>query len=1130
MSLEKRCARELSAPEWSKGRAYLYGNRVRELECDATSATAKVKGSARSPYLVMIDWSEAQSERFLGAGCTCPRYDDVGSCKHIAATLLEMDRQGLAENVPGQGRLTIVEPNAWIGEGEYADPADDADLGDADDNWDDQYLPPFGSNSIPAAAAFNRRTNRPSAKPKDDWKQRLTAIRAKLESELLGRQSAPSSAATKKPRDIFYCLNLEQAKSGRFVVDLLQRERLAEGKRGKIKPLNVSQNDLALHGEMDRDLLGLLLLAPVVYSGYGWYPSYYSGDRASKYCVREELAEFILPRLCASGRFGLPAPPDSASPITPLAWDHGAEWQFRLRAAAGPTPKSWRVSGELFCEADSADPADAILIGQRAVVIAGRAARLAAGVSATWLSHLARSGPILIRHNEVDSFVTEFCGLSELPPLEWPAEWSWTTLRSAPKPCVKITSRTHGRINADFTAKVRFQYEGLVVELSDTRAAVVDSERRCLLARDRAAEAAYAAQLRTFGFRNPGYYSDCDAELARRKFSAAVDQLLAAGWHVEADGQSVRTPGAITINVKSGVDWFDLEGGCDFGGVTATLPELLAAVDQGKDFVVLGDGSRGMLPAEWLKRYAPLADFGESKEGVLRFSTTQAALLDALLAAQPNVQYDVAFTRVRRKLNEFAGIAPTQEPATFAGTLRDYQREGLGWLNFLREFGWGGCLADDMGLGKTVQVLALLESRRTRRTTSGQGRRPSLVVVPKSLVFNWLDEAKRFTPRLRTLDYTGLDRAVRLEQTPQCDLIVTTYGTLRRDVVKLREMRFDYVILDESQAIKNAASQSAKACRLLQADHRLAMTGTPVENHLDELWSLFEFLNPGMLGRGRLSALAGKTRGGDGVSLELLRKALRPYMLRRTKQQVLRELPEKTEQTLHCSLEGDQLRYYQELRDHYRAVLTKQIDKLGIKKSKIHVLEALLRLRQAACHPGLINSNQASSSSAKLDLLLEQLREVFAEGHKALVFSQFTSLLAIVRQSLDREKIVYEYLDGKTRDRQARVTRFQSDSDCRLFLISLKAGGHGLNLTAADYVFILDPWWNPAVEMQAIDRAHRIGQTKPVFAYRLIAKGTVEEKIIELQQQKRELAEAIITADDRLLANLTADDLRMLLE
>jgi SNF2 family DNA or RNA helicase len=433
-----------------------------------------------------------------------------------------------------------------------------------------------------------------------------------------------------------------------------------------------------------------------------------------------------------------------------------------------------------------------------------------------------------------------------------------------------------------------------------------------------------------------------------------------------------------------------------------------------------------------------------------------------------------------------------------------------------------------MGLGKTVMVLALLERRRTGSDDAEGEPRPSLAVVPRSLVFNWKNEAARFAPQLRVLDYTGSSRDA--ASITDYDLVLTTYGTLRRDAVYLKEHSFDYVILDEAQAVKNSTTASAKAVRLLRGRHRLALSGTPIENHIGELWSLFDFLNPGLLGTAQAfkTATAAQTRA-EREDLAMVTQAVRPLILRRTKAQVAPELPPRTEQTIHCELEAPQRRFYDELRAHYRSTLLARVARSGLARSKMQVLEALLRLRQVACHPGLVDARRLDEPSAKFDVLLPQLTEVVEEGHKALVFSQFTSFLSLLRARLDGNGVSYEYLDGQTRDRAARVARFNTDAECRIFLISLKAGGLGLNLTTADYVFLLDPWWNPAVEAQAIDRAHRIGQDKHVFAYRLIASDTVEEKVAELQQTKRELADAILTADPALVRNLSAEDLEWLL-
>jgi SNF2 family DNA or RNA helicase len=679
------------------------------------------------------------------------------------------------------------------------------------------------------------------------------------------------------------------------------------------------------------------------------------------------------------------------------------------------------------------------------------------------------------------------------------------------------------------SAELTFDYEGRsIYELSSVQGIFEASARR-FIRRDLLAEKAAAALLSELGLRfiPSSWNNEAGWNLPPKKLPHVVRTLAGSGWHIVAEGKAFRHPSSTRAGVTSGVDWFELHGEVDYGGATARLPQLLQALKRGETMVTLDDGSFGLLPEEWLSRFGVVAAMGETVGDHIRFGSSQAGLLDALLAAQPALNCDETFHRVRKELERFQQIVPAEQPAGFIGQLRDYQREGLGWMHFLRQFSFGGCLADDMGVGKTAQVLALLETRRELRA-KGELHKPSLVVVPKSLIFNWKQEIERFTPQLRVLDHTGIGR--NKNKFSDVDLILTTYGTLRRDALRFKDTVFDYVILDESQAIKNANTESAKAVRLLLGNHHLALSGTPVENHLGELWSLFEFLNPGLLGASSAFQLAGGAmRNPSEETRNLLSHALRPFILRRTKEQVARELPAKVEQTIYCEMEPRQRALYNDLRQHYRDSLLHKIGADGIAKSKIQVLEALLRLRQAACHPGLIDPKLAKDPSAKLDVLLDQLQEVLEEGHKALVFSQFTSLLAIVRKHLTDKGTTFEYLDGKTHDRQARVERFQSDPDCRLFLISLKAGGLGLNLTAADYVFILDPWWNPAVEAQAVDRAHRIGQARQVFAYRLIARDTVEEKVLQLQETKRNLADAIIGAQNSLIRDLRPEDIELLL-
>lgn len=703
-----------------------------------------------------------------------------------------------------------------------------------------------------------------------------------------------------------------------------------------------------------------------------------------------------------------------------------------------------------------------------------------------------------------------------------------------------------------------------------------------------------------------------------KQMPRAVASLLGEGWIISADQKIVRAAGPPALSIASGIDWFELRGTVTYEQADGTaeeftLPQILAAARSGQNMITLGDGSQALLPEQWLDEHGLLTALGQIDGDHLRFKSSQAAMLDALLDDKDLVAIDDRFKMARERLKQFDGIKALQPAPEFGGTLRTYQSEGLGWLGFLREFGMGGILADDMGLGKTVQVLAMLQGRslghpdhidppllltdeekkakaKTESKEGAPAKKPSLIVVPRSVIFNWIDEAQKFCPALKVLAYSGPDRAEMLPKFKDYDLIVTSFGLMRRDIDSLKEIDFDYAVLDEAQAIKNPSSQSAKSARLLQANHRLALTGTPVENHLGDLWSIFEFLNPGMLGanarfsdlvRGTSSAAADKlntpvnTEGltampdnGEGSpdddefqipeedadakvdTVAQVAAALRPFILRRTKTQVLDDLPAKTEQTIICEMEPAQRKVYDQMRKYYRGTLMKQLDAPapgkgksngdeatgggGAGKSTFMVLEALLRLRQAACHPALIDkegldSGDENTPSAKLDTLSEMLAEVIDGGQKALVFSQFTSMLALVRKRLDELGIRYAYLDGQTRNRKQVVEQFQEDPDLQVFLISLKAGGVGLNLTAAEYVFILDPWWNPAVEAQAIDRTHRIGQTKPVFAYRMICEDTVEQRIIELQARKRKLADAIVGGQQNLMQSLTRDDIEQLL-
>ena len=461
--------------------------------------------------------------------------------------------------------------------------------------------------------------------------------------------------------------------------------------------------------------------------------------------------------------------------------------------------------------------------------------------------------------------------------------------------------------------------------------------------------------------------------------------------------------------------------------------------------------------------------------------------------------------------------------------MRPYQKHGYDWLHFLNEYKFGGILADDMGLGKTVQVLAYLQSQQEQAQVKNEA---SLLVVPKSLITNWQRESEKFTPTLKFLEYMGNFRNKDTAIFNEYDVVLTTYGTMLRDIEILRGYHFHHVILDESQAIKNPLAKSAKAARLLHAEHRIVMTGTPVENNTFELWSQFAFLNPGLLGNMDYfkHAFANPIEsGGDEKAMTMLKSLVYPFILRRTKEQVAPELPPRTERIVYTDMDTAQKKLYTQTREKYRAELLGLIESEGMNDARFKILEGLLRLRQIAIHPALVDKNY-KGEAPKFEILLETLETLQAENHKALIFSQFVETLKLVKKELDARKIKYIYLDGQTQNRQSKVDEFQTNDAVSFFLISLKAGGVGLNLTAAEYVIHLDPWWNPAVEMQASDRAHRIGQTKPVFIYKIIARDTVEEKILQLQEKKRALVKSIISNEASFFKSLTKDDVKALFE
>lgn len=1072
MSLTERCADAFSFNSRAKGFDYFKSGRVSVEIVASSMIIAEVQGS--DLYDVSLSTRIDGPSKKLFVSCPCPHYQDGYLCKHIWATLIAVEQKRIPLPITPQGSIEIVQ-----------------------EDYDTKAPPPSLWQ-----LSFEKM-------------EQLTQPQASLNQANLA-----DSPSRSRERRIWYLLDLEDTqKNGQLSISFFIQP-FQKGGWGRMKRWRPTWKEIeAIPEGEDRELLSLLL----VRQGEEDYQRYhYSYARFQRSLIHPSLHHLLLPRLAATERFGWRQGTDT-DPPTPLGWTDGDPWRFDITITTDHD-QGWMLWGKIKKEAQEIDlKTPLLLLSNGLVILSDRIERLDANGSFQWLAMLRESGPLKIPLHERDLFIEKIHNSPNFPLRELPNDFQWLIETPPLHPALSILADLRGG-EPYLKGHVRFLYNGQAVWPSDPRQMFSNPSEKKLIRRNRPAEVRAIARLK--GLKVNVYPESPAGEdnlrLWKTDLTTIVPALLQEEWQVQAEGKSIRSSGAFQINITTGVDWFDLNTEVVFDGIRVPLPALLKARKEGNRFIELGDGSFGLLPDEWLSQFAPLLGLGKVANDKIRLTRSQGALLDALLKNRnETIRFDDGFQKFRGKLDTLNGVEPAKAPAGFKGKLRPYQKQGLGWLRFLNEFRFGGCLADDMGLGKTIQALALLEQRRGR---------PSLAVVPKSLLHNWMDEATRFTPKLKVLEYSGSNREGLRKKIGKYDLLVMTYSILRKDIDFLKDVRFDIAILDEAQAIKNTTAQVTKASYLITADQRLAMTGTPVENHLGELWSIFEYLNPGMLDRSSAFGLASLSgRQLEPSTVELLSRALRPFILRRTKKQVLKDLPEKTEQTIYCELDPPQRAMYDELKNYYRISLEKRIKTEGLEKSKIHVLEALLRLRQTACHPGLVDKSRKTEESAKVETLIRQTEELVEEGHKTLVFSQFTSFLDIIRKKLEEKGITYEYLDGSTTDRKERVERFQTDPKCPLFLISLKAGGLGLNLTAADYCFLMDPWWNPAVEAQAIDRMHRIGQKKNVFAYRLITRNTVEEKILELQKSKKKLAESVISAEAGFLRKMSMEDLRLLL-
>jgi non-specific serine/threonine protein kinase len=686
----------------------------------------------------------------------------------------------------------------------------------------------------------------------------------------------------------------------------------------------------------------------------------------------------------------------------------------------------------------------------------------------------------------------------------------------------------------------QFVYEDKTVDYDDqTDISVQQDDSFYLIERDKVAEKEFYEKLRLLNpvfvkqLQNPFYYLPFKDVMKGNWFLKTIrklqdDNITVKGVQDLKKFKYNTAHPTFEMKTGSGTDWFDLKIEVKFGNQQVPLRDVQKAINTAQKIVVLDDGTFGVLPEEWLKQYRMIMKMGDEKNGTLRVNKMHFSVINELHSLIDEEEILKELEDKKQRLQNIDSLQAKPVSKKIKAVLRPYQIGGFHWLQALDELGWGGCLADDMGLGKTLQAISFLQFIKEKYKKS-----TSLVVCPTSLIYNWESEIQKFAPSLKYHIYYGMNREFSKEHLENHDIIITSYGTMRNDIEDLQHHQFHYIILDESQSIKNPEALVTKAVGLLKAKNRIILSGTPVQNNTFDLYAQMNFLNPGFLGNKeffKTEFAIPIDKNSDSEVAEQLRKMIYPFILRRTKEKVATDLPDKTETILWCEMKKEQRAVYDEYKNYYRHQLINKIEESGMKNAAIYILEGMMRLRQICDSPVLVKDPEVTTTaSIKLHELLREVSEN-SGTHKLLIFSQFTEMLSLVKEAFTKEGITHLYLDGKTPSakRKELVDQFQTDSNIKAFLISLKAGGVGLNLTAADYVYLIDPWWNPAVEDQAIDRTHRIGQTQKVFAYKMICKDTVEEKILQLQQKKKSLSKELISEEKGFIKKLTKDDVEFL--
>jgi len=1136
---------QFSTSELSKAQAIRRAGKIKALSAsdDGSRASGRVRGSSGEVYEQVMRVTRVGRALKIEGVCSCP----VGfDCKHVLALMLELvDRQAKPETAPEKALPTKATPTP-----KAAVPTPIS-------------LPSPISTPL-TARAFEAPVSIPAAPSTP------IELPASLQSWLENAEKTLEnlSKSSRNGSELHFVLGLKISphQPTRLTLRISSARRLQDGSLGGLKPYPLPRNleSLPIYAQQDFEVLRLMSAV----QGAGSYDGTYELTDAG-------LTQELLGKLLESERLHwntLEANVLTKGPSLSAA----PGWHSDAHGVQRPVLSFQNDSLEQACVALPLTPAWYV------DPVTSSAGPVHTELAPALLRALWQCPPVAPGASE---------GLARaLEQLEQNADFKF------PVPTVVRTQRkkgtlerkivfysemqrphsSHGRFGSggqeDFldSAEVTLSYDGQKVQSAAGMAPRQYKEGVLFrLERDLGAEKKAIALLESLGLRpvpkvyrnvyvppaRQGHWtlSESGGEAQRQawlKFVAhSLPTLREAGWDVELDQSfrfNVSTPDSWWGGIEqSEYDWFGLELGVMVNGEKVNLLPLLADTlrtlspetlsemrDDEQIFVPLSGGKLLALP---LERLRPLLGvlvelYGQQRgEAKLRLNR-----LDAVRLAQLEAGMELRWwggeklLELGRNLREFKGIAPVKPSRKLKAKLRPYQLEGLSWLSFLRENTLGGILADDMGLGKTLQALAHLQLE----VESGRARGPSLVVAPTSLMSNWKAEAEKFTPNLKTLVLHGKERASDFAKLGQFDVVFTTYPLALRDLSQLEKFEFHYLILDEAQNVKNSRSSTAQAISSLKARHRLCLTGTPLENHLGELWSLFHFLMPGFLGdaeRFRKLYRNPIEKAGDVERRAALAARVRPFLLRRRKQEVATELPPKTEMVVKLELEGPQRDLYETLRVSLSERVREEISRKGLERSHIMVLDALLKLRQVCCDPRLVKLTEARKVliSAKLEWLRETLPEMVEAGRRVLIFSQFATLLGLLEETLRESDIPYSKLTGETKDRPAQIEAFQRGTN-HVFLISLKAGGVGLNLTAADTVIHYDPWWNPAAENQATDRAHRIGQDKPVFVYKLIAEGSLEERILQMQQSKADLARGILEGDSIAGAKITAEDLQAL--